>query len=233
MHLIICSKVSAHSSTAAYITCSNRVCCRLISRFIIQPVTLSPSETKAVPQWDWLKPFWHCGGLVSLLCINSLLWFVSFLSSTSLSRWSPFDKSYSKTLILSSDHQDTGSLDIPLRYYHKELLPLIMLSSCSIEAKFIDSHFFFCTIKLVSVQTRWERHAQDSGIWKAIPICFPTAFWPIRLLPDHSPPGLCENYSGVHRWVNIFLTGKPKKIDKNHHQYLYIFPNRAKRWSDS
>lgn len=145
MHFVICSTVSAPSD-AVYITHNSWVCCRLISRFVLQPVTVFPSETKAVLQWDWLKPFWRCARLVSLLCISSLPWFVSFLSSIRSSRWSPYDKSYSKTLRLSSDHQDTGFLDTPLRYCHKELL-----SSCSIEGKFIGSPFLPCAIKLVSV----------------------------------------------------------------------------------
>lgn len=90
-----------------------------------------------------------------------------------------------------------------------------ILSICSIEGKFIDSQFFFCAIKPISVQARWERHAQDSGVWKAIPICFPTTIRPICLLPDHSPPGLCENYSRVHRWVNTFPTHPNWGANKN------------------
>lgn len=196
---------------------------------------MSPSERKAAPPWDWLKPFWCSARPVSLLCISSLPWVVWFSSSISSSRWSPYDKSHSKTLRLSSDRQDTGSSDIPLRYCHKELLLLTPLS-CSIErANSYIPIFFFFAIKLISVQARWERLGQVSGIWKAIPGCFPAAVRPIRLFPDHSPPGLCENYSGVHRWVNTSPTQSdwgPKEIDQNHNKYLFS-PNRAERRSDS
>lgn len=171
---------------------------------------MSPSERKAAPQWDWRKPFWCSARLVSLLCINSLPWFVLFSSSISSSRWSPSDKSCSKTLRLSSDRQDTGSLDIPLRfaitwnYFHSVYSALL-----NREGKFTQSHFPSLRKKkkkLISVRTRWKRHEQDSGIWKAIPVCFPAAVRPVRLFSDYSSPGLRENYSGVHRWVNTSQT---------------------------
>lgn len=218
---IICSLVSAHCD-AAYITHSSRVCCRLISRFIIQSVncvTFRKESSGAMGLTKALLALRSAGfpplhQLFAVVCLVFVIY--KFITLVALRQKLLQDF---ETFIGPPGHWLFGHTFEVL-----EFLPLTPLRGCSIEGKFIHSQFFFFAIKLVSVQTRWERLEQVSGIRKAVPVCFPTAVRPIRLVPDHSPPGLCENHSGLHRWVNTSPTQSDwgqKEIDQNHNQYSF------------
>lgn len=224
MRFIICTLVSAHAD-AAYIIHSSRVCCRLISRFIIQSVncvTFRKEGSGAMGLTKALLVLRSAGfpplhQLFALVCLVFVIY--KFITLVAL-----------RQKVLQDFETFIGPPGHWLFGHTFEVLSQGMTSTHSTqllnrEGKFIHSHFFFFAIKLISVQTRWGRLAQVSGIRKAIPVCLPAAVRPIHLFPDHSPPGLCENYSGFHRWVNTSPTQSdwwgPKEIDQNHHKYSF------------
>lgn len=58
---------------------------------------------------------------------------------------------------------------------------------------------FLWRLHVISVQARRNWFGQASGIWKAVPLRFPTAVRALSLHSQHSPSRLCENYTGFNR----------------------------------